>query len=81
MNEQERTSHEPTPRVTTDRPSLDADELQRQRDDFYDRLLRKTAEFDNYRKRVERDRQSMADAVTATSFAICCRSSTISSAR
>ena len=43
----------------------DADELQRQRDDFYDRLLRKTAEFDNYRKRVERDRQSMAEAVAA----------------
>jgi molecular chaperone GrpE len=44
---------------------VDADELQRQRDDFYDRLLRKTAEFDNYRKRVERDRQSMSEAVTA----------------
>jgi len=43
---------------------VDAEELQRQRDDFYDRLLRTTAEFDNYRKRVERDRQSMADAVT-----------------
>jgi len=43
----------------------DADELQRQRDEFYDRLLRKTAEFDNYRKRVERDRQSMAEAVAA----------------
>ena len=44
---------------------VDADELQRQRDDFYDRLLRKTAEFDNYRKRVERDRQSMSEAVAA----------------
>jgi molecular chaperone GrpE len=44
---------------------VDADELQRQRDDFYDRLLRKTAEFDNFRKRVERDRQSMAEAVAA----------------
>jgi molecular chaperone GrpE len=43
----------------------DADELQRQRDDYYDRLLRKTAEFDNYRKRVERDRQSMSEAVAA----------------
>jgi len=43
----------------------DADELQRQRDDYYDRLLRKTAEFDNYRKRVERDRQSMSEAITA----------------
>ena len=26
-------------------------DLQRERDDYYDRLLRKTAEFDNYRKR------------------------------
>ena len=32
------------------------DALQRERDDLYDRLLRKTAEFDNFRKRVERDR-------------------------
>ena len=31
--------------------------LQKERDDFYDRLLRKTAEFDNYPKRVERDRK------------------------
>jgi molecular chaperone GrpE len=44
---------------------VEADEVQRQRDDYYDRLLRKTAEFDNYRKRVERDRQSMAEAVAA----------------
>ena len=44
---------------------VDADELQRQRDDYYDRLLRKTAEFDNYRKRVERDRQGMSEAVAA----------------
>ena len=44
---------------------VETDELQRQRDDYYDRLLRKTAEFDNYRKRVERDRQSMAEAVAA----------------
>jgi molecular chaperone GrpE len=45
--------------------TVDADEVQRQRDDYYDRLLRKTAEFDNYRKRVDRDRQSMSDTVTA----------------
>jgi molecular chaperone GrpE len=44
---------------------VDANEIQRQRDDYYDRLLRKTAEFDNYRKRVERDRQSMSDTVAA----------------
>jgi molecular chaperone GrpE len=35
--------------------------LQRERDEYYDRLLRKTAEFDNYRKRVERERREQAD--------------------
>jgi molecular chaperone GrpE len=35
--------------------------LQRERDDYYDRLLRKTAEFDNYRRRVERERREQAD--------------------
>jgi molecular chaperone GrpE len=45
--------------------AADADALQRQRDEYYDLLLRKTAEFDNYRKRIERDRQSMSESVTA----------------
>jgi molecular chaperone GrpE len=45
--------------------TVDADEIQRQRDEYYDRLLRKTAEFDNYRKRIERDRQSMAESAAA----------------
>jgi molecular chaperone GrpE len=35
--------------------------LQRERDEIYDRLLRKTAEFDNYRKRIERERREQAD--------------------
>jgi molecular chaperone GrpE len=35
--------------------------LKAERDDFYDRLLRKTAEFDNYRKRIERERREHAD--------------------
>ncbi len=35
--------------------------LKAERDDLYDRLLRKTAEFDNYRKRVERERREQAD--------------------
>jgi molecular chaperone GrpE len=35
--------------------------LQRERDELYDRLLRKGAEFDNYRKRVERERREQAD--------------------
>jgi len=32
----------------------DVTDLQRERDDYYDRLLRKTAAFDNYRRRVHR---------------------------
>ena len=40
-------------------------ELQKQRDDYYDRLLRKTAEFDNYRKRTERERLQLSEAAAA----------------
>jgi molecular chaperone GrpE len=36
-------------------------DLQRERDDFYDRWMRKAAEFDNYRRRVERERREHAD--------------------
>jgi molecular chaperone GrpE len=35
--------------------------LQRERDEYYDRFMRKAAEFDNYRKRVERERREQAD--------------------
>ena len=41
------------------------DTLQKERDDLYDRLLRKTAEFDNFRKRVERDRKDMIEWAAA----------------
>jgi molecular chaperone GrpE len=40
-------------------------ELQRERDDFRDRWLRKSAEFDNYRKRVERERREQTDQAVA----------------
>jgi molecular chaperone GrpE len=43
--------------VSTD-PAAD---LQRERDDYHDRWMRKAAEFDNYRKRVERERREQAD--------------------
>jgi molecular chaperone GrpE len=43
--------------VSTD-PVADA---QRERDDYYDRWMRKAAEFDNYRKRIERERREQAD--------------------
>lgn len=40
--------------------------LRRERDDFRDQVLRRRADFDNYRKRVERDRQqSSIDAYAA----------------
>lgn len=39
--------------------------LRRERDELYDRLLRKTAEFDNYRKRVERERIELREWVAA----------------
>src|SRR5437870_13872150 len=47
----------------TDTPEADAQRatLARERDEYYDRLLRKTAEFDNYRKRIERERREQAD--------------------
>jgi len=42
------------------------EELRRERDDLQDQLLRRRAEFENYRKRVERDRQQAGmDAVAA----------------
>jgi molecular chaperone GrpE len=44
-----------------DTPEQTAAALQDERDRFYDLLLRKTAEFDNYRKRVERERQSWTE--------------------
>jgi molecular chaperone GrpE len=46
-------------------PSLDAADLKRERDDYYDRLLRKTAEFDNYRKRTDRERLQLSEAAAA----------------
>jgi molecular chaperone GrpE len=45
--------------------SAGAAELKQQRDDYYDRLLRKTAEFDNYRKRTERERLQLSEAAAA----------------
>jgi molecular chaperone GrpE len=38
-----------------------ASDLQRERDDYYDRWIRKTAEFENYRRRIERERRAQAD--------------------
>lgn len=48
------------PADSVDTPSAD-EALRRERDDYYERLLRITAEFDNYRKRTERERRERAE--------------------
>ncbi len=49
------TAGDPLPEIS------ELDTVKRERDDNYDRLLRKTAEFENYRRRVERERREQAD--------------------
>lgn len=60
-NESARTSEPGDGNAADTPPAADIDALKRERDDFYDRLLRATAEFDNYRKRVERERREQAE--------------------
>jgi len=43
--------------------------LRREKDVLQDRLLRTAAEFDNYRKRIDRERRDQADAATADALA------------
>lgn len=55
-----------TPLPADETPAASPTELlQRERDDLYDRLLRKTAEFDNFRKRTERERREFAEWAAA----------------
>ena len=60
------TTYDPTGDAAPDEASeqVPADplaELRRERDELEDRWLRQTAEFDNYRKRMERERRELAD--------------------
>jgi len=54
---------------TDDRPAETvvppADQVQKERDEYYERLLRKTAEFDNFRKRVDRERKEFVEWAAA----------------
>src|ERR687887_1284949 len=55
---------EPTPETSAGEALVSTDplaDMQRERDDYYDRWMRKAAEFDNYRKRVERERREQSD--------------------
>jgi molecular chaperone GrpE len=60
---QEEEPGEPTrvPAETAAGAAGDVETIARERDDYYDRLLRKTAEFENYRKRVDRERREQAE--------------------
>ena len=61
--EVERMEDEGAPSSTTDPTPALADEiveLRKERDGLHDRLLRQAAEFDNYRKRVDRERKDSA---------------------
>ena len=41
-------------------------QIKRERDEYYDRVLRMTAEFDNYRKRIERERRETCERAAAS---------------
>jgi molecular chaperone GrpE len=62
MTEQALDDQDPQPEDTQPDP---LDELRKEKDSLQDRLLRTAAEFDNYRKRVERERKDLADYVKA----------------
>jgi molecular chaperone GrpE len=62
MDEQALNDQDPPPAETQN----DAvEELRREKDSLQDRLLRTAAEFDNYRKRVDRERRDLADYMKA----------------
>ena len=65
MNENDLEPQETPETPQENSAATDQDALQKERDDLYDRLLRKTAEFDNFRKRMERDRKDMIEWAAA----------------
>ena len=46
-------------------PETEAETLRREREELQDRLLRKSAEFDNYRKRVDKERRELSEWAAA----------------
>ena len=55
----------PQPEAQVESPADPLDELRREKDALQDRLLRTAADFDNYRKRMERERRELSDHVRA----------------
>lgn len=52
---------EGAPQTPAEGPSDELTGLRQERDELQDRLLRQTAEFDNFRKRMERERRELID--------------------
>jgi molecular chaperone GrpE len=55
----------PQTTVDADPPAIDVADLRRERDDYFERWRRTAAEFDNHRKRVDRERREQAEAAAA----------------
>jgi molecular chaperone GrpE len=58
---------EPQPEPESAESALEA--MRHEKDELQDRLLRTAAEFDNYRKRVDRDRRDQAESAMADALA------------
>ena len=60
------TDEQAPPHAADDIPTGDqVSAVQKERDELYDRLLRKTAEFDNFRKRIDRERKDFTEWAAA----------------
>jgi molecular chaperone GrpE len=59
-------AEEPVEEQNATESASSLEKAERQRDEYYDLLVRKTAEFDNFRKRTERERQNLADSAAAS---------------
>ena len=64
LEEQQDQTDPPTPPVDAE-DAVDVEALKTERNMLQDRLLRTAAEFDNYRKRIDRERREQADAAAA----------------
>jgi molecular chaperone GrpE len=62
----ESNEHEALPEETSPPTPEQIDQLRQERDDYLERLLRVTAEFDNFRKRTERERREAWDRAAAS---------------
>jgi len=68
MNDQESAGAATEPQPEPEAAASQLEAIRREKDALQDQLLRTAAEFDNYRKRVERDRREQAETATASAL-------------